>query len=89
MKYTDRVCQWCGSFYTPHSGKGRFCSNRCRCAWNANKRRIIKLYECTVNTVYLMCARLEVDADDPVLIEALSAIWVSVDNAMEILRGEK
>jgi hypothetical protein len=57
-----RECAWCAQNFEARTQKARFCSNRCRCACNANKRRVEKRIRRAVeDTLWLV----DLYADDP------------------------
>jgi len=76
----DRECQWCGTqFQTANFwSKARFCTNRCRCAWNADRKRQQRNAERMVNSVNLALERLKLDPDDPLLSEAINEIRTQI-----------
>jgi hypothetical protein len=63
-KMIERQCQWCGGEFQVQNfwSKGRFCSNRCRCAWNAQKRRVEKRIRRAVQDSLWLC---DLYADNP------------------------
>jgi hypothetical protein len=74
-----QACEWCGQAYVPVTKRGRFCSNRCRCAWNANKKRVEKRIRRAVEDSLWLC---DLAADDPVpelVAASLQSIAAAVD----------
>lgn len=76
----DRKCQWCGVDFQAANfwSKARFCSNRCRCAWNADKKRQKRNADRMVGWLSMAIEMLKVDPDDPVLSEAINEMRTEI-----------
>jgi hypothetical protein len=85
-KYYEKGCAWCGSWFAPKTTKGKFCSNRCRCAWNAAKRRIEKRIRRAVQDALWLCDLEADNPEDELVRKAYAQLWVGVSLHEEMMR---
>lgn len=87
----DRECQWCGRAFQAARfwSKARFCSNKCRSAWNADRKRTKKLLGLAVNRIVYACARLGDGLASEEEKEAVSLIYRAIEAASGKWSGQE
>jgi len=87
----ERECQWCGRHFQAANfwSKARFCSNKCRCAWNADKRRFEKHLQRLQVDVEMLCTMYAHDRNDEYIAHHFNLIWLNVENAAAVVRDEE